>query len=155
MRKAVAISPCRRFRYALWREWDEALSRLAFIGLNPSTADGEFDDPTIRRCLGFARSWGFGSLAMLNLFALRSTDPGVLQTTEDPVGPDNDLWIESEAGLATMVIAAWGVRGSHLQRASEILPRLSDVHVLGLTKGGQPRHPLYVPGAQRPFPLAT
>jgi hypothetical protein len=88
--RAAVLSECGRYRYVLTRTWDHDLAACAFIGLNPSTADAHEDDPTIRRCIRFARDWGHGGLIMLNLFAWRSTDPRGLLDAIFPVGPPAD-----------------------------------------------------------------
>lgn len=111
------FSPCRRYRYELWRRWDVPTAPFAmFIGLNPSTADETADDPTIRRCIRFARDWGFGGLLMTNLFAFRATDPAVMKAEAEPVGPENSAIIQSNACNAGIIIAAWGVHGVHMGR---------------------------------------
>jgi hypothetical protein len=135
------------YRYRLWREWDASRAAVAFVMLNPSTADAGTDDPTIRRCLGFARAWGFGRLEVVNLFALRATDPRLLRSHPDPVGPDNDRHIREVAAATAQVVAAWGALGTTRDRAlaiGELLP--PSLLTLGLTKRGQPRHPLYTSG---------
>lgn len=144
-----------QYRYLLWRtiEAGDPARRLLFVMLNPSTADGSCDDPTLRRCLGFAASWNYGALEVCNLFAYRSTDPGVLTRVGDPVGRSNNAYILGAARRATTVVAAWGARGALLERASVVtglLTRTSDVLCLGTTKDGAPLHPLYVPGAAVP-----
>ncbi len=115
--------------------------------LNPSTADAEHDDPTIRRCFGFARSWGFGALEVVNLFAWRSTSPAALQSAKDPVGPANDAAILDAHACCGQTVLAWGNHGAHLNRDREVRLLLdgdaSVVH-FGLTGAGQPRHPLYI-----------
>lgn len=154
-RATAAFSPCRAYRYALTRVWDPERPLAVFVMLNPSTADAFTVDPTIRRCLGFARSWAAGGLLVLNLFALRSTDPTALYAHPDPVGPDNDLviaeWFSTAAALDGPVICAWGVHGALAGRAQRVgqLLRAQGVRALclGTTKGGHPRHPLYVPAA--------
>jgi len=113
--------------------------------------DAEKPDPTITRCLGFARLWGYGSLVVCNLYALRSTDPKQLRRVADPIGPENDGTILRWALLAPLRVAAWGAhgrRGAHVRRIlAEIrLP----LHHLGLTKDGHPRHPLYLPASTMP-----
>lgn len=146
-----------RYRYALSRDLSslESSGTVAFIGLNPSTADATNDDPTIRQCVGFARRWGFARLLMLNLYAYRSTDPRVLRDVDDPVGPGNDPAIRELAPAASLVICAWGIHGDR-QRATDVLELLVDVpHCLGLTKHGAPRHPLYMPRDARPFPYTV
>jgi hypothetical protein len=144
--RGAVFSECRNYRYTLWRVWDEEIRPLNVIGLNPSTADENVDDPTIRRCIGFARDWGFGGLVMTNLFALRSTDPKILSRVDDPVGARNDhhLMLAATAGAP---LAAWGAHPMAHERAVSVMESLShlDVECLGLTKNGAPRHPLYVP----------
>ncbi len=134
------------FRYRLWRRWDPSGPVVAFVGLNPSTADADQDDPTIRRCLGFARRWGFGALEVVNLFAWRATRPQDLRRAVDPVGPENDAVLKRTARDADRVVACWGVHGAWRQRDTEVLAWLpGPLHCLGRTQGGQPRHPLYLP----------
>ena len=108
------FSPCRKYRYTLWRIWAPDKPYACFLGLNPSTADETADDPTVRRCIDYSKRWGMGSLLMLNIFAYRSTDPEKMKAVADPVGPDNDRWIKEIAGNAGIVIAAWGNHGDHL-----------------------------------------
>lgn len=146
MDRGATFSDCRAYRYVLWRIWSEDSPYLNVIGLNPSTADETVDDPTIRRCIGFARDWGFGGLVMTNLFAFRSTDPKGLTTVADPVGPKNDGFLDYWAASGTP-LAAWGAHPLAQQRAADVMRFIGDFEVecLGLTKGGAPRHPLYVP----------
>jgi hypothetical protein len=128
--------------------------------LNPSTADADQDDPTIRRCVGFSKTWGFGHLAVVNLWALRATDPSELLMHAEPSGPHNWAYIESEVGRAALIVAAWGAhavkvpgglfRGQTLEAVARRLDR--PVVCLGLTKKGHPRHPLYVRSDQSPTP---
>jgi hypothetical protein len=140
------FSDCRRYRYALWRTWDPLEPGVLFVGLNPSTADEQVNDPTIRRCMGFARRWGYGGLVMCNLYALRSTDPARLFEVEDAVGPENDDWLADQAEQAPLVVAAWGsTPGPVPDRAARVLELLGEAHCLGLTTGGAPRHPLRMP----------
>lgn len=121
---------------------------VTFIMLNPSTANGEEDDPTIRRCVDFARKWQFDQLLVVNLFAYRSTDPSVLRRLphDEAVGPENGAVIQSTAARSALVVAAWGAHGG--PRGTDVAQRLSRagiaLHHLGLTKSGQPRHPLYL-----------
>ncbi len=146
----------RQFRYRLSRVWDPTAPRLCFVMLNPSTATASQLDPTVSRTVRWARSWGYGAVEVTNIFAFRSTDPGMLRTTDDPVGPLNDESIAAAARNAGLVVAAWGVHGQLLNRGSEVVALLSGLavrpHVLGLTKAGHPRHPLYLPGGVRPCP---
>lgn len=152
MNSSAIISDCGRYRYALMRRWDDN-PPLTFIMLNPSTADASLDDPTIRRCVGFAKREGCGAAHVLNLYAYRATDPKALLTCEDPVGPENDTYLLRHAWAALTagrpVVAAWGVHAQS-QRVKEMLalvPEL-DLRCLGATKDGHPRHPLYVKGDQ-------
>ena len=143
------LSSCRHYRYALWRRWANG-PQVLFVMLNPSTADETADDPTIRRCMGFARSWGFGSIAVGNLFALRTPSPALLRKSACPVGRGNDTWLRKLQGSASLVLAAWGNHGSYLGRDLCVRGLLAQPHMLGLTKVGAPRHPLYVPSAAHP-----
>ena len=130
-----------------------------FIGLNPSTADEETDDPTVRRCINFARNWRYGGCVLTNLFAFRATNPKELRTAADPVGPDNNLFLTTNAERASLVIAAWGVHGRYMQRDARVLRMLSKadvpLHCLGLTKAGHPRHPLYLRAHTKPIPYSV
>lgn len=148
----ATFSSCRTYRYTLSRSW-AAGPVVAFIGLNPSTADETTDDPTIRRCIGFARSWGFGGLLMLNLFAFRATDPKVMRAAPEPVGPGNNLALTDGANAASLVVAAWGTHGTHRARDAEVRKLLTNrLHYLRLTKKGHPEHPLYLPASLTPQP---
>ena len=108
MRGGATFSADRRYRYRLWREWDRSRAVVAFVMLNPSTADASRDDPTIRRCIGFARAWGFGGVEVANLFALRATDPRHLRGVPDPVGPRNARSLKLALAHASLVVVAWG-----------------------------------------------
>lgn len=145
-----------RYRYLLWRRWAEADS-LLFIMLNPSTADAAQDDPTIRRCIGFARRWGFGGVEVVNLFAWRATLPRELAKARDPVGPHNDRAISLAVARSRAVIAAWGVHGALGDRDAQVAPLLAATRLrcLGLTRDGAPRHPLYVAGNVRAADFAV
>lgn len=151
MKGSASISGCGSYRYCLLREWDVARPAVLFIGLNPSTATGAIDDPTIRRCVRFAKDWGFGSLVMANLFAYRSADPAVLTSVRDPVGPKNDWWLSTLRGRAELVVAAWGGHGDLMSRNLAVMSAFPYLHCLGLTKGGHPRHPLYLPAHTEPI----
>jgi hypothetical protein len=116
--------------------------------LNPSTADAERDDPTIRKCVGFARTWGFGGVEVVNLFAYRATLPCEMRLAADPIGPTNDSHILDVAARCRPVVAAWGTHGDFLGRSRAVLDLLATlgthVECLGTTRSGHPRHPLYV-----------
>jgi hypothetical protein len=127
------FSPCRTWRYVLWRQWSLSSPKIAFIGLNPSTADETNDDPTVRRCIGFARRWGFGGMYMLNVFAYRSTNPKELKTADDPVGPRNDASLAKICRRCEMVVACWGVWGRLFDRSQAVIKLLNGIpiHCLG------------------------
>lgn len=154
MERKTIFSPCRQYRYCLWREWDMMNDSYAvFVGLNPSTADEVEDDPTIRRCADYARRWGYGALCMVNLFAFRATRPDVMKASASPVGPDNDRWLVDVARDAGVVVAAWGVDGIHLHRDKEVARLLAGrLSCLSITKGGHPGHPLYLNRSLKPVP---
>ncbi|MGL5953282.1 MAG: DUF1643 domain-containing protein [Providencia rustigianii] len=151
MKKTATISECNKYRYDLFRIWDETKPYLMFIGLNPSTADHELDDPTIKRCIGFAEKLDFGGVCMCNLYALRATNPSAMMSSESPIGSDNDMYVKKHALSAGMVIAAWGNHGCYLNRDKEILDILNvDVFALDINKSGQPKHPLYIHSDNEP-----
>lgn len=155
MIKGADISTCGQYRYCLTRAWDNNLPFVTFVGLNPSTADATEDDPTIRRCIGFAKSWNAGGIVMINLYAYRSTDPKNLSSVEDPVGPFNDRWLSVGAWMGAYVVACWGAlhksQVARMQGVNGILRAAGrDVFHLGLTKEGFPRHPLYLPSTTIP-----
>lgn len=153
MKRAAAISECRKYRWSLVRIWDHSLPRVLFIMLNPSIADGTEDDPTIRRCIDFAMQWGYGSMAVGNLFGYRATDPSELLTAKDPVGIDNQRYVLNLLGNCDEVILAWGDRAKRLNEKRVILgvlkrwQKATGKHAmcLGVTKDGNPKHPLYLP----------
>lgn len=168
----ATFSPCRTWRYCLWRRWverpihrsdcdlsppgdDDPIvgydngNMVAFIGLNPSTADETADDPTIRRCIGFAKSWGCDGIAMLNLFAFRATDPKDMKAFRSPVGQLNDSAILRVTSKCRMTICCWGVHGGFKNRDSHVKALLfrKQTFCLGKTKDGHPKHPLYLPAS--------
>lgn len=191
----ATISACGTYRYRLWREWrgcaspdkwtwleddDGSIARdgsgseiggpqsVVFIMLNPSTADGDKDDPTIRRCVSFAKAWGYDRMEVVNLFAFRATNPEqllALDHGDEPWGADNHRQIDrlldgdvcSDVG---MIVCAWGCHGGHLGQDEIVMGwiqehwRIADIPVMALrlTKDGQPCHPLYLPGDLVPFP---
>jgi len=146
-RRRAEFSADKVYRYRLWREWGDIESRCCFLMLNPSVADDELDDPTIRRCIGFATRWGFGALDVVNIFAFRSTDPRALKTAEDPVGPDNNAHIAAVAQRAGKVVAAWGNHGALYGRSTFVRHHLRELGIVPMafriTKQGEPEHPLY------------
>lgn len=150
---SALISPCGQYRYRLRRMGlSTGSKRVLFVMLNPSTADASVDDPTIRRCIGFARSFGCERLDVVNLFAWRATDPSELRRVRDPIGPENDAHIREAGEQADLIVCAWGANDFVLPRLRgvlDILPR--PLHCLGVTKYCAPRHPLYVPAAAQPI----
>jgi hypothetical protein len=152
MRGSAVFSPCGRYRYALRRHWGGPGGEAMIVGLNPSTADADRDDPTIRRCIAFTRDWGYAGLCMTNLFAYRATKPADLMAADHPVGPDNDAWLLEAARNAAIVVAAWGVHGTWRGRDQAVRGMLPQLACLGLTRLGQPRHPLYLGRECRPVP---
>ncbi|WP_415919270.1 DUF1643 domain-containing protein [Tateyamaria sp. SN6-1] len=149
-------SPCERYRYSLTRVWDPSGRRVNFVMLNPSTATEVQNDPTVERCERRARTLGYGSFAVTNIFAWRDTDPKAMRAAADPVGPGNDAAIVERAGWADDVVAGWGTHGAHLGRGAVVHDLLCQsgkpLFHLGLSKDGHPRHPLYIAYAQQPEP---
>jgi len=157
MQMGATMSACQTFRYALTRIWDEDAPQCMFIGLNPSTADHRKDDATIRRCIGFAKGFGYGGFEMLNIFGFRATDPSGLLTAKDPVGPLNIPAILSAASRCALCIVAWGVIPIRDRKILDFDRRTlatlglitssghhPQVYCLGMTRVGYPRHPLFV-----------
>ena len=141
--KNATFSDCRKYRYALSRTWDSKKKTVLFIGLNPSTADENIDDPTIRRCINYAQNWGYGSLLMVNLFAYRATIPTELKNVKNPIGNDNDLHITELLKKADLAVATWGNEGSLLNRDKDVKKIIPNLMCLKINKSGQPAHPLY------------
>lgn len=156
------ISPCGQYRYWLSRPTATPLLSGAgpafFVMLNPSTADASEDDPTIRRCRGFARDWRCNGLIVANLYAMRSTDPKQLWKAQDPVGPDNDDWLRQLAAEHRSVICAWG-SNAKTERAAAACAIMREagarLFCLGQTKSGAPKHPLYIRADHPRIPLTV
>lgn len=150
----AVFSEDRRYRYTLTRLWDPEGKRVAFIGLNPSTADERQLDPTLRRCLRFAYDWGYGRFEMVNLFAFRATDPLAMKAAPEPIGPDNNEHIKLVCGRADLVVACWGVHGAFKRRDRAVKAMLEEhdvnLHFLKLSKDGHPWHPLYLSSETKP-----
>ncbi len=151
----AVISSCGRFRYWLLRKWG-AGPRLLYVMLNPSTADADTDDATIRRCATFAHTHGFGGFAVVNLFAFRATDPADLRRAGFPIGPDADIYIASALEGSDAICAAWGAigeRGPAVDRVQQLVPVLrasrKALMCLKVTRSGHPQHPLYLPSSCR------
>lgn len=150
--RGAVLSECTRYRYRLWRIWDDDLAPTAFVMLNPSTADASADDPTIRRCVGFAKRWGAGGIVVVNLFAFRATDPEKLVEAHangvDVVGPEAAHHLDAVFSVADVVVCAWGAHPiagpARIAHVLGRIPRSTEVVCLGKTQGGAPRHPLYL-----------
>lgn len=186
MQRKTIFSEDRKYRYTLWREWwkqnpPRPMCRdcadhdgvcpsdgsrcnpsdyVMFIGLNPSTADETQDDPTIRRCIGFAKAWGYGALCMTNLFAFRATDPKVMKAQPMPLVcefVENSNRIIDVAKDAGLIVCAWGAHGNFQNRANETVSFLRiykiKLHHLGLNRDGTPKHPLYLRKDLKPIPF--
>jgi hypothetical protein len=156
---SAVISACGRYRYRLDRTWDPELARVCWVMLNPSTADADANDPTLNRCIGYSKAWGFGSLTVVNLYAWRATDPCDLPKDAEAIGPEADAYLANALRGANLVVCGWGGKVPRARRVGR------DVHVLGmireaglepmaitLTKSGDPGHPLYLRGDLTPIP---
>jgi len=154
MMMGAEFSACGQFRYWLWRawEWKGFANQVMFVGLNPSTADATIDDPTIRRCIRFAKDWGYSGMMMLNAYAYRATDPKQLKRANFPVGSDNDEELSYRAKQAGLVVACWGVNCPP-QRALDVAHTIGKpLHCVDVSKHGAPMHPLYLPAELKPKP---
>ncbi len=149
---SATISTCGKFRYSLRREWIGGVGICVFIMLNPSTADALLDDATVRRCIAFAQAWGFAGLEIVNLYAYRAREPAVMFAANDPIGPENDAFILAAAKRGNLLVAAWGVNAKHdrVFAVREFL-RPFEIHALGFTVDGHPRHPLFLRGDLKPI----
>ncbi len=177
MNRETIFSDDRKYRYTLWRQWDaeilltesdpavraKASQFVQFIGLNPSTATETEDDPTIRRCIAYAKAWGYGAMCMTNLFAFRATDPKVMKAQEYPIEEKhatlrlNNVRIFNIADTASLIICAWGKHGAHLNRGDDVCSLMrtlfhEKIHHLGLNGDGSPKHPLYLKKTLQPIP---
>jgi hypothetical protein len=152
----ATFSPCRRWRYLLWRRWDEGKPVANFLMLNPSTADEVKLDPTCSRARDYAERWGYGALIVTNIFAFRNTNPNQMRAARDPVGPGNDAAIVKAARESAIVVCAWGNHGAFLDRSKRVkeLLKKNQLHFLRLNANGEPAHPLYLPGSLKPCPWA-
>lgn len=150
----AVYSDCEKYRYSLTRIWEPEGKRALFIMLNPSTATEVQNDPTVERCERRARTLGFGSFRVANIFAWRDTDPKKMRAAAEPVGPQNDATIAEGCAWADQIIAGWGAHGEHLERGAAMQALLRStglpVYNLGLTKAGHPKHPLYIAYTQQP-----
>ena len=153
--KGALMSSCGKYRYQLWRIWDDSLPKVLFIMLNPSTANHEHDDPTIRRCTGFAHGWGCGGLYVGNLFAYRSTDPKRLRKVENPVGDENNKYLLEMTAKTDLIVIAWGSNPPKVECNSLKGINADELHYLELAKNGHPKHTLYLRKELYPKPMIT
>ncbi|HIK19219.1 MAG TPA: DUF1643 domain-containing protein [Leptolyngbyaceae cyanobacterium M33_DOE_097] len=148
MKTGAVFDPTGTYRYTLWRKWDETQPSVGFIMLNPSRADAELDDPTIRRCVSLAKQWGYGAIAVGNLFAYCTAFPQELKKAKKPIGKENDRYLVELCQQVNTLILAWGNAGSLMARDRAVLKIVqpyTTAFCLGKTKVGHPRHPLYLP----------
>lgn len=147
MNRDAEFSPCRRWRYVLRRWWSKVRPIIKFIGLNPSSADEKQDDNTTRLLINAAKKWGYGGVDVYNLFAYKATEPDEMKRADDPVGVENDVWLQTI--VTGPVVACWGENGSFRNRGDDVLEMLRPLEPLAFavdyTKSGQPHHPLYLP----------
>jgi hypothetical protein len=148
--KRTILSGDRVYRYILWRECRVGFltsnGHALFICLNPSTADEVENDHTVRKCMGFVERWNLSALCIVNLFAVRTSDPEEMKRHPEPVGPCNDQWLRMTSRHAKFIVAAWGAHGGHMRRDRQVLNLINrEVLCLRTTKDNFPEHPLYVP----------
>jgi len=148
MEKDAVISDCGFYRYLLRRAWDHSKPRALYVMLNPSTADAEIDDPTIRSCIRLAKELGYGSFEVVNLYAFRATKPAALISELTPSGPRNGEIVKAAIGRCDVVICAWGAHQMAVRKSKwmvgEIRALRPAAYCFGKTKAGAPRHPLYI-----------
>jgi hypothetical protein len=146
----ATFSICRKYRFVLWRIWDDSKPKIMFIGLNPSTANENSDDPTIRRVKNFANSWGYGGVFMLNIFTYVTAYPEELKKCDNPLFLA-DKYLNEYAAKTDKIIFAWGSNVEASQRGIEVIHMFPEGYVLDVNKNGSPKHPLYVKGDTIPF----
>jgi hypothetical protein len=152
MKIGASFSSCCKYRYKLWRIWDESKPLIMFIGLNPSKADETHDDPTVSKCQRYARQWGYGGIIMANIFAYCTSVPAEMKKALEPIGCDNDDALMEMAPKADIVVAAWGNHGTHMGRSLNVKRLFHNLHYLKLNKTGEPAHPLYLKSNVSPIP---
>ncbi|KAA3619944.1 MAG: DUF1643 domain-containing protein [Calditrichaeota bacterium] len=145
IQKGAILSKCKKYQYALWRIWDAEKPIVLFLTLNPSMKEENEDNATILKCVELGNKHGFGGVVIGNIFGYRTDDPNEFINVADPIGPENDACLERFAKQAQTVIAAWGARGTFMERHDAIIRKIPDLHAFGITKNGQPLHPLSVP----------
>jgi len=143
------FSECGKYRYVLWRIWNDDLPKIMFIGLNPSTANATMDDPTIRRVKRFAKDWGYGGVYMCNLFAYVSPNPKDLMLCGDAIG-DNDKWLNEVSKRCKDILFAWGSFSEAYNRSRNFITMFPNALCLGKNGNGTPKHPLYISAFKQP-----
>lgn len=145
VQRRAGFSRCKSYRYWLIREFTQGCGRCVFIGLNPSTGDADNDDPTIRRCMGFAQHWGYRHLSVVNLFAYRTPSPAVLKSSASPEGSGNRAALRKALQGADCIVAAWGTHGTYQNQAARLagIWAKHPLQCFGQTQNRQPLHPLY------------
>lgn len=145
MVRSATVSACGQYRYSLRREWSNGGRIVLFIMLNPSTADAEVDDPTIRRCIALAKRWNFDALEVVNLFAWRATDPRQLSKCANPIGEGNNEAIMKAAERSSQIVCAWGANAYAKPMALRVKALLNHLPLwaIKMNADGSPKHPLY------------
>jgi hypothetical protein len=148
LERDAVISECGQYRYLLRRTWDHDKPRALFVMLNPSTADADIDDPTIRSCIRLCKSLDYGSFEVVNLFAWRATDPKELSFVSEPIGEKTDPIMEAAVNRCDMIICGWGKNEFAKERARMVATSLRSfrpaLFCFGKNKDGSPKHPLYI-----------
>ena len=153
----AVFSPCKQYRYQLWRRLSRSRRSILWLMLNPSTADHKQLDPTVTRCYRYSQQWRYGNFLVANIFAFRATDPKHMYAAKDPVGPANDEAILQYAKQANLIVLGWGNHGCHRQRSSEVMTLLCSagyakkLHCLKINNSGEPCHPLYLRADLKPL----
>ncbi|MFK4765340.1 DUF1643 domain-containing protein [Desulfobaculum sp. SPO524] len=155
MKTSAIISDCGQYRYELRRIWNSSKPLALFICHNPSTADHATDDRTSKRCINYAKDWGYGGLLMGNLFAFRSTDRTALRHTPDPVGPENDYHLRRMINEASITICAWSCYNVPLKRDLEVIKFIPSPMCLKINPKGRPYHPLMQKKTLTPIPYVV
>ena len=140
----AVFSDCERYRYSLSRTWDKNLPKIMFIGLNPSTADEVKNDPTVSRMISYAKKWNYGAVFVQNVFAFRATLPSDLKRADNPIGKETDKFILDCVKKTNKIIACWGNHGLFMDRGFRVRKLIDKMECFGLTKAGEPKHPLYL-----------
>lgn len=154
MEKDAELSSCRKYRYALWRTWDEDKMKVMFIGLNPSTANEFKDDPTVTRCISYAKQWGYGGIIMGNIFAYRTSSTDEMKRAEDPIGRENDAWLNRLSEQADIIVAMWGNLGDFRNRSAEVCDMFPDLMCFSINATDQPHHTRGLPDGITPIPYS-